>query len=204
MRAAGDLTTKGQRRAGQILEAALRCLARDGYAGTSLQRVADEAGLAKRSVIYYYGSRAGLFEHVVRYVGGQLLDRLEEAVAGLDEPSDIVERGFEVLWTAITNDRALLSAWFGLQAESITNPEFRGVARYISDRVEALIDELVRAQVARGGRPRLAPGSLSVLVFANVQGLILYYLDRGATPKLRAAIADFQRVLAGAIDPSSS
>ena len=34
----------------RIIDAALRCLARDGYAAASLQRVADEAGLGKRAV----------------------------------------------------------------------------------------------------------------------------------------------------------
>jgi len=195
MRVDGELTAKGQRRAHEILDATLRCLARDGFAATSMQRVADEAGVGKRAVVYYYGTREGLFEHVVRYVGGQLLDRLEDAIADLEEPADIVERGFEIVWGAITTDRALLSAWFGLQAESITNPEFRGAASYISDRIDELVGRLIDAQLARGSRLRIERRSLRVLVLANVQGLILYYLDRGATPELQAAIGDFQRFL---------
>jgi AcrR family transcriptional regulator len=202
MRADGDLTTKGQRRAQEILEATLRCLARDGFAATSMQRVADEAGLGKRAVVYYFSTREGLIEHVVRYVGGQVLDRLEQAVAGLEEPADIVDRGFEVVWEAMTNDRALLAAWFGLQAESITNPEYRGAASYITDRVDELVTALIDAQVARGSRLRIDRESLRVLTLANIQGLILYYLERGDTPELAKAITDFQRFLSNVAVPA--
>lgn len=195
MRAEGVLTPKGQRRAQEILEATLRCLARDGYASTSMQRVADEAGVGKRAVIYYFSTREGLFEQVVRYVGGQLVDRLEEALSELDDPTDIVEKGFEIIWSAITTDRALLSAWFGLQAESITNPDLRAAASYIAGRLDGLVARIIDAQMARGSRLRIDRNSLRVLVLANVQGLILYYLDRGETPELSAAIADFQRFL---------
>ncbi|UUY05145.1 TetR/AcrR family transcriptional regulator [Svornostia abyssi] len=201
MRAEGVLTPKGQRRAQEILEATLRCLARDGYAITSMQRVADEAGVGKRAVVYYFSTREGLFEHVIRYVGGRLVDRLEEAIHELDDPADIVEKGFEIIWSTITTDRALLVAWFGLQAESITNPELRAAASYIVGRLDGLVARIIDSQTSRGSRLRIDRNSLRVLVLANVQGLILYYLDRGATPELNAAIADFQRFLTNVAVP---
>ncbi len=43
-----------------MLEAAIRCLGEDGYAATSLQRVADAAGVQKRMVLYYFESREHL------------------------------------------------------------------------------------------------------------------------------------------------
>lgn len=201
MRANGELTRKGARSAHEILEATLRCVARDGYAATSMQRIADEAGVGKRAVVYYYGTREGLFDHVIRHIGGRLLDQLEAAVGGLEDPAEIVERGFEVLWSAITTDRALLSAWFGLQAESITNPEFRGSASYITDRLERIVAALIDAQLARGNVLRVDREALEVLVVANVQGLILYYLDRGETPAFQAAITEFQHFLSTVAAP---
>lgn len=196
MRAEGDLTKKGAMRANEILEAALRCLARDGFAATSLQRVADEAGLHKRAVIYYYDSRAGLFDHVVQHVGGRFIQQLEASVRDLEEPTDIVEQGFEAVWAAITTDRALLVAWFGLQAESITNPDFRGAAQYITAGFRSVVSSLIDDALARGRVLRLDRAALEVLVLANVQGLILGYLDGGDTDELHRAIATVQRLLA--------
>lgn len=192
MRVRGDLTRKGERRAQEILDAALRCLARDGFAATSIQRVADEAGLHKRVVIYYYGSREGLFGGVIRYLGDQLFDQLEAALAGLEEPADIVERSYSELWGAITTDRALLVAWFGLRAEAITNPILQSTANYITDRFRALVSGLIDDMLARGRVLLIGRDSLEVLILACLQGLILDFLERGETPALHEGIQDFQ------------
>ncbi len=204
MRVDGALTPKGTRRAEEIVEAALRCLARDGYAATSLQRVADEAGLGKRTVIYYYSTREGLFDHVVHRVGGRLLDQLEQAVAGVEEPADIVSRGFERVWGAITTDRALLVAWFGLLAESVTNPALAETAGYITTRFRSLIGRLIDDALARGRTLHLRRSSLEVLILAGIQGLILDYLERGETPELALAIEDFQTWLVRVSAPAGA
>lgn len=196
-----DLTRKGAARADAILEAALRCVARDGFATTSMQRVADEAGLSKRAVSYYYDSRPGLFTHIVETVGDRFIVQIERSVAELEEPADIIERGFEALWDAITTDRALLVAWFGLQAESITNPEFRDAARYITKRLRSVISSLIDDALARGRTLHLERSALEVLIVANVQGLILNYLDAGDTPELQHAIATVQTFLTNVSAP---
>lgn len=196
MRPSEDLTKKGQRRVEEIIEATLACLARDGYAQTSLQRVANEAGMHKRAVLYYYGTREQLFDTVVRRLGTRLFDQMEQELSSLDEPAAIIEQGYATLWAAVTTDRALLVAWFGLRAEAVTNPTLAVTANYIVDRFRALVARLIDDLVARGRHLRVERGSLEVLVLACTQGLILDYLERGETPELRAAISDFQSWLA--------
>lgn len=194
-------TPKGQRTSQAILDGAVRCVGRDGVAAFSIQRVADEACVAKRAVIYYFGTREKLLGAVVRRVADQMLDRLARAVQDVDDPALIVERGFDVVWGAVTTDRALLAAWFGLHAEAVTNPEFRASSGYISDRLEEIALRLIDAQIALGRRPRVEPTALRVLVVANVQGLTGYYLQHGDTPALHAAISEFQRFLATVMGP---
>lgn len=195
MRADGKLTRKGELRATAILEASVRCLARDGFGLTSLQRVADEAGLTKRAVIYYYDSREGLFSHVVQHIGGRFIEQLEDALRDLVEPADMVDRGFATIWATITTDRALLAAWFGLQAESITNAEFRGAATYITTRLSDLLSSLIDRLLVHGRVLHIDRDALEVLVVANIQGLILRYLDGGDTPQLQVAIRTLQGFL---------
>lgn len=196
MRATEDLTRKGQLRVEEIIEATLTCLARDGYAQTSLQRVADEAHLHKRAVLYYYGTREQLFDVVVRRLGDRLFDEMEHQLTALDEPTAIVEKGYATLWAAVTTDRALLVAWFGLRAEAVTNPTLAVTANYLVDRFRALVSRLIDDLLTRGRRLKIERGSLEVLILACTQGLILDYLERGETPDLVAAIRDFQDWLA--------
>ena len=202
-RADSALTPKGERRAAEILDATVRCLARDGYSATSIQAVADEAGLHKRVVLYYYGSREGLFDRVVRHLGDELFDELERELGALDDPEEIVGRGYERLWKVVTRDRPLVISWFALRAESVTNPTLASTARYVTDRFRALVSGLIDQALGRGRTLRFARGSLGVLILAGFQGLILEYLERGDTPQLRTAIDDFQIWLASVSEPPS-
>jgi AcrR family transcriptional regulator len=190
-----ERSRKGERRAEQILDAALRCLGRDGYSATSLQRVADEAGVSKRNVIYYYESRERLFDDVIRHVGGRLLEQVAAAVAGLEEPADIIARGFDRLWGGLTTDRPLLVAWLGLRTEAITNPALGETAAWMGDRFRELLNGLIDDALARGRMLLVNRASLEVLIIAGVQGLVLEFLERGETRELRAAIDDFQQIL---------
>lgn len=198
----GAITPKGERTSREILDAAIRCVARDGLASLTMQRVADEAGVAKRAVVYYYDTRQGLIEAIIRSVGDRMLDQFEEVVSSAEEPAEIVDRGFEALWSRITTDRALLAAWSGIYAESVTSPAIRESAGYIGRRLEGIVSDLIDAQLARGSELRVERDALLVLVVANVQGLANYFLVHGETAELRAAILTFQRFLTSVVIPA--
>lgn len=201
---AGPVTAKGARQEQAILEATLRCLGRDGYSATSLQRIADEAGVGKRMVLYYFRDREELLERAVVVLGDRLLSQVAEAVAGLEEPAAIVAAGFDRVWSAITGDRALLSAYFGLVAESVTNPELQAATRHVNEGFRALIAQLVADARGRGRRLRMEQESLTVLIVAGIHGLTLEYLQRGETPALSRAIEDFQRWLVEVSAPAGA
>ncbi len=186
------LTPKGARQADAIVEAAIRCLGRDGFAASSLQRIADEAEVNKRALLYYFADREDLFEHVVRRIGDRLLARVAEAVAGREEPHEIVSAGFEEIWAVVTSDRALLAAYFGLVAESVTDPTLRASTAHITDGFRAIIGELIRDAAARGRRPAIDPVVLTEFVVAGFQGLTLTFLERGETPELMGTIEAFR------------
>jgi TetR/AcrR family transcriptional regulator, transcriptional repressor of bet genes len=193
-------TPKGERAAESIIEATVRCLARDGYAATSVQRIADEAGVQKRMVHYYFASREQLFDAVVRRIGDALLEQIADAVRDLHEPPDIVAVGFDRFWTGVTSDRALLTAYFGLVAESVTDPRLRATIAYVADGYRELIERMASQARDRGRRLRMAEETLSVLIIAGINGLTLEWLTHGDTPQLEKAIAAFQHWLSSVTD----
>ena len=60
--------SKAQRTRDEILEAARKCFARHGYAATTVERIVDEAGLARGSFYTYFESKAELFRHLVNTI----------------------------------------------------------------------------------------------------------------------------------------
>ena len=189
-------TPKGVRQAEAIIEAAIQCLGRDGYAASSLQRIADEAKVNKRALLYYFDDREDLFEHVVRRIGDRLLAQVADAVAGRDEPHEIVSAGFEEVWAVVTSDRALLAAYFGLVAESVTDPTLRASTAHITDGFRSIIGGLIDDAAQRGRQPAIDPTVLTEFVVAGIQGLTLTFLERGETPELMGTIDAFRSWLA--------
>lgn len=191
MARSGSITPKRERQEQAILEATLRCLGRDGYAATSLHRIAEEAGTHKRMVLYYFRDREQLLERTVVMLGDRLLSEVADAVRGL-EPADVVAAGFDGFWSAITGDRGLLVAYLGLMAESVTDPKLQAATGHINEGFRAIIGKLIADAQRRGRGLLMDKESLIVLIIAGIHGLTLEYVQRGESPALTRAIADFQ------------
>lgn len=192
MARSGSITPKRERQEQAILEATLRCLGRDGYAATSLYRIAEEAGTHKRMVLYYFRDREQLLERTVVMLGDRLLSEVADAVRGLEEPADVVAAGFDGFWSAITGDRGLLVAYLGLMAESVTDPKLQAATGHINEGFRAIIGKLIADAQRRGRGLLMDKESLIVLIIAGIHGLTLEYVQRGESPALTRAIADFQ------------
>lgn len=195
-------TSKGVRQSQEVLDAALRCLGRDGYASTSLARVADEAGVSKRMVLYYFDSRETLFVALTKSIGDKLLAVLEQAVAGIQDPGEVTHVAFERMWAAITADRALLIALFGVSIESVTDDR---LAETVADFKESF-RELLRKQLvdARAhGRRIVVEDEMAVTVMmTGFFGLAFEWLETGDTPELQQTIAGYQQMVAAMAPPA--
>ncbi len=185
-------TTKGVQQSEIIVAAAVRCLARDGYSASSIARIADEAGVQKRMVLYYFKSREQLFDVVIRRIGDRLIGQVEARLDDLEASADVAVTGLDQLWEAVTHDRALLTAYFGLVAESVTDPQLQPSMDDAGEGFRRLIRRLVGALQGGGSRVAIDEQVLTVAMVAAMQGFTLEYLQHGDTPALRSAIALFQ------------
>ncbi|MGE4123262.1 MAG: TetR/AcrR family transcriptional regulator [Solirubrobacterales bacterium] len=197
-------TSKGARQAERIIDAAYRCLATYGYSGISMQRIADIAGVNKRLLHYYFETREQLIDEVARRVGDRILAQVEEAIGGLEDPTEMVEVGFGRLWGSVRSDPELQSVFFGLAAESVTNASLKRTLVDVNDAYRSSIHRVVRRLSRRGYRLRMDEGSMTTLIIAAFQGLTLQFLEQGQTPTLDRAISDFKGWLATIALPPGS
>jgi AcrR family transcriptional regulator len=195
-------TEKGVRQSEEILDAALRCLGRDGFSATSLSRVADEAGVSKRMVLYYFDSREALFERLAESIGDRLYSQLEDAVTGLTEPGEVVESGFNRIWAAITSDRALLIALFGVTIESVTDSTLSSTVIRFKDRFRDLLKKQMHDARAQGRKTFIDDEVAATLILSGFLGLAMEWLERGDSPQLTATIASYQAGIAALAPPA--
>ncbi|WP_439882708.1 TetR/AcrR family transcriptional regulator [Pontibacter sp. MBLB2868] len=64
----------------RILAAARNVFLTKGMAGARMQDIADEAGINKALLHYYFRSKEKLFEEIFRQVSGQLLPRINQII----------------------------------------------------------------------------------------------------------------------------
>jgi AcrR family transcriptional regulator len=81
-----EATSVQSERRRQILEAAVRAFARNGYHRCRVSDVAREAGVAYGLVYHYYGSKEALLEAIFRQTWGAMLATIK-SVDELDDPA---------------------------------------------------------------------------------------------------------------------
>jgi len=128
--------TQAERRAASraaLLDAAVECLIKDGYAHLSTRRVAERAGVSQGTQMHYFPTKTQFLTEAIRHVA-QRLAREALARANLDEPDElarheaILEELWRIhngplfqatleLWIAARTDRGLAGAMRKLERE---------------------------------------------------------------------------------------
>ena len=168
-------------RQSQLLDIARRQFARQGYAGTSLRDIADEAGITKAALYYYFPNKDALFLQIVQSGLTQLLNEVGSAVeAASAEPpieririfmtatADYIERHRHV-WLASSN-----TFWVAL------NPEGRKGVLVLRDRFESLLRDCVADGVRQGAlRPDLDAAMAARMLLSIVNHFVRWYDPAG-------------------------
>lgn len=77
----------------RIVDAGVRCIAREGVAGASMAAIAMEAGVSKALLHYHYHDRSRLLAEIVEQIGVRTIERERTAI----DESDTVG-GLDALW----------------------------------------------------------------------------------------------------------
>ncbi|TLQ46514.1 TetR/AcrR family transcriptional regulator [Streptomyces marianii] len=72
-------STRRQATRAKLYEAAVTLIAEQGFSATTVDEIAERAGVAKGTVYYNFKSKAELFEELLRYGVGLLASSLQEA-----------------------------------------------------------------------------------------------------------------------------
>jgi len=101
--ARGDRARTTRRR---IVLAARDLFLRDGYAATTLQAIADRAGVAVQTVYFHFGNKGTVLKHVV-----------DVAATGDDEPVALMERPWVAEMRGAADAPAVLEIWAEVSQE---------------------------------------------------------------------------------------
>ena len=126
----------------QLLAVACDLFARSGFHQTSMDDIAEAAGVTKPVLYQHFPSKRALYLELLEDTGRRLLDRLGEATARVTSGRARVEEGFRAYFAFAVGDRSSFRLLFGASIRS--DPEFArtvdGILESAADRISTLID----------------------------------------------------------------
>jgi len=94
------VATRGRPTRDRILEAALTAYGTEGFAATSLDALAEQLGIRKQTILYWFPSKKALFEAVIDEAALDLIAAFDIAATtglrGMDQVEAIIKRVFRL------------------------------------------------------------------------------------------------------------
>jgi AcrR family transcriptional regulator len=149
----GRRLTAEQRRQ-QLFTVALELFARRGYRATTMDDIAEAAGVTKPLVYQHFSSKRSLYLELVDSIAQDLLTAVSDAVARADGPRQQVELGFAAYFDLVITREAEFRLLYGRDhAEDL---ELGRALRTVEDAIAAAIDPLIAAGLDDDHRRLLA------------------------------------------------
>ncbi|MEY7848457.1 TetR/AcrR family transcriptional regulator [Natrarchaeobius sp. A-rgal3] len=167
----------------EIFRATYLVLRDHGYAGVSIQRIADRISLSKSTIYYHFDDKYGLLmqfseELLTWYIDRLLLDHGGDARDSLDRLLDLVFLGetadgvpFEEVFAP-----GYIATIMEMRAQAIRNPEMREYVSRTDEVIRGRITTLLEAGIEDGTVSETDPDAAAGFLFVLLEGALLLRL----------------------------
>jgi AcrR family transcriptional regulator len=153
----------------QLLDAAVRVFAREGYHTSRVGDIAEEAGVAHGLLYHYFASKQEVLETIFRESWRQLLERFHEVEAS-PEPSDEQLRGVaKILLRTWRNNPDLVRV---MVREVARSPQLQGQVTEIREAFATIQRIVERGQACGELRRDLDPRLVSWIFYGALEELL--------------------------------
>lgn len=156
----------------QILDVAVQVFARNGFHGTSMNDVADAAGVTKPVLYQHFDSKQELYLALLNEVGRRMLHAISKATAGATNGREMTELGFSAYFRFVAEDRDAFLLLYGTGA-SRDDEATQAVRRMTAEAAKA-ISPLIAVDVDPVHRRVLAQGLVGM-----AEGVSRYLVEQG-------------------------
>lgn len=138
----------------QLLEVALRLFAAGGFEATTMDEIAEAAGVTKPLLYQHFASKRALYVELCDGVAKSLLEAIGKAVADAEGPRQQVEGGFAAYFHLVVSQAEAFTLLFGSDVPD--DPELSRAVRHVEDMLAEAVDALIDAGLEREHRRLLA------------------------------------------------
>ncbi|MEU6216154.1 TetR/AcrR family transcriptional regulator [Streptomyces sp. NPDC047022] len=136
----------------KLYEAAVTLIAEQGFSATTVDEIAERAGVAKGTVYYNFASKSVLFEELLRHGVGLLTASLQEAAEKSDQADGTKVDALDAMIRAGLGFIARYPAFTQLYVAELwrTNRAWQSTLMVMRQQVVAVIEDVLRDGVANG------------------------------------------------------
>lgn len=167
----------------QIIRAAIRIFARQGYLRTTLNEVGEEAGYTGGLVSHRFGSKAGLLQAVIKHIGTRFTQDQIGGAMDQDSAEKSLKDYIEIYMREVTLREGTLRALYVIMGEALGGAEEiqASVAKFNKD-VRTRMASIISRGIDQGEFNREVDATAAaVLITGMLRGVVMQYLfDRKA------------------------
>ncbi len=156
----------------QLLDVALEVFARSGFHGTSMNDVADAAGVTKPVLYQHFESKRELYQALLDEVGARMLSAITRATAGTTDGKRQTELGFRAYFRWVAEDHASFKLLYDGGARG--DEDFSKALRRVTSGMAQAIAPLIAADIDDAHRMTLAHALVGL-----AEGASRRLVDRG-------------------------
>jgi AcrR family transcriptional regulator len=158
----------------QILDVSVQVFARNGFHSTSMNDVAEAAGVTKPVLYQHFDSKQDLYLALLEEAGLRLRNAVAKGVASATNGKEMTEFGFKAYFRWVAEDHDAFLLLFGSRANR--DEESTVAIRRITAEAAAAIAPLIDADIAPDHQRTLAHGLVGL-----AEGVTRHLVERGDT-----------------------
>jgi AcrR family transcriptional regulator len=138
----------------QLLDVALEAFAANGFHVTSMDDIAEAAGVTKPVLYQHFRSKRALYLELLDDVGARLMEAITKATATATGPRQQVEAGFAAYFRFVSVHEHAFRLLFGSLARR--DEEFSAAVRRVEDSIAEAVADRIDADIDNAHRRLLA------------------------------------------------
>jgi len=175
---AAPAATELSPRAQALLRSAYRVMTQQGGHRLSLQDVADEAGVSKGMVLYYFKTKENLFLTTMRWALERTEARIRKGIDAAGDPREVIAALIDAVFVGPEQNRDFYLLYLDLVEHAARVPSFNQLSAVAFEIINGLYEEVIRDGVARGGFVVDDPAEAAAAMRALIEGTFLNWLQR--------------------------
>jgi len=164
----------------QLIDATMKCIARNGMGSTSIGDVASEAGLSQGIVNLHFKSKDNLLNETLQHLSDEYTRQFDKVLQ--DAGADLAHKLRALMaldFRASICDRRKLAVWFAFYGEVKSRPAYQRICQNREARYDTVVEDLCEEIIRDGKYKSVSAKNASTTLFALTNGL---YLDRLVSP----------------------